>query len=65
MLCLVVSIAVESELRAAFTRLRRVSQDNGRIVEQILNLAVEDTRLNIDVLGTWSLHVRVELVVRP
>ena len=60
---LVIAVAVEAVLRTALTRLRRVGQHNGAVVEEVLNLAVEVASLDVDVLRAGSLHIRTEFIV--
>ena len=57
MLGLIVLIAIEAILCLALTSLGRVGQHDGAVVQQVLDLTVEDTALDVDILCTGSLYV--------
>ena len=46
-----------------FFVLCRVGKHDGAVVQHVLNLTVEDTTLDIDILCTGSLNIRTEFVV--
>ena len=63
MLGLIVFVAIEAVLRITLSRLSRIGQHDGAVVQEILDLAVEHTSLDIDVLRTGCLYIRTELIV--